>query len=74
MKAILEFNLPEEDAEHKMALYGADYLFILQDVLQETRKFLKHGHKFNNADEALEYIQQFIYEETSFRNIPTEFP
>ena len=74
MKAILEFSLPEEDAEHKMALYGADYLFILQDVLQEIRKFLKHGHQFSDADEALEYLQRFIYEETNFKEIPTEFP
>ena len=74
MKAVLEFNLPEEASDHKMALFGADYLSIIQDTLEEIRKFLKHGHKFKTPDEALEYIQRFIYEETNYRDIPTEFP
>ena len=32
MKAILEFNLPEETTEHLLAIHGADFSYVCQDL------------------------------------------
>jgi hypothetical protein len=49
MKAILKFNLPEEEPEHKYALAGTDALLVIEDILNEIRSFLKHGDgEFHN--------------------------
>jgi len=43
MKAILEFNLPEEEPEHKYALAGLDALLVIEDICNEIRNHLKYG-------------------------------
>ena len=43
MKAIMEFNLPEEDFEHKVALNGSKYLRCL-DAL---RKCFRDRYKYS---------------------------
>ena len=45
MKAILEFNLPEERQEHKTAIKGIDYYCALIDFEQWLRLKNKHGDK-----------------------------
>jgi len=45
MKAILEFNLPEEDAEHRVALDGWKWKSVLYNVDQWLRKLEKHEEK-----------------------------
>jgi len=72
MKAILVFDLPDEETEYKMAIYGGDYLLILSRIQEQLRQFIKYGHKFNSADDALEYMQKFIYDEIQFRDVPTD--
>ena len=42
MKAILEFNLPEDEVEYKEASHAADYRRALDDV----REFLRGQHKY----------------------------
>ena len=42
MKAILEFDLPEEEAEHKYALAGTDALLLIEDLCNEIRSKLRH--------------------------------
>jgi hypothetical protein len=42
MKAILEFNLPEEESEHSYALAGTDALLVIDDLLNEIRTKLKY--------------------------------
>jgi hypothetical protein len=42
MKATLEFNLPEEEAEHSYALAGTDALLVIDDLLNEIRTKLKY--------------------------------
>ena len=49
MKAILEFNLPEERVEHKLALEGAGYhsaLFRFSEHLHRKLKTEEHGYKW----------------------------
>lgn len=62
MKAILEFNLPDDNNEFKLATRGQDYFSAIWNTLQEIRGYLKHGHNFKTADEALEQIRESLLE------------
>ena len=42
MKATLEFNLPEDEADLKYALAGLDALLAIDDLLNEIRNSLKY--------------------------------
>ena len=42
MKAILEFNLPEEQDDHKYAMSGVDALLVIDDLENEIRSKLKY--------------------------------
>lgn len=42
MKAILEFNLPEDQDDHAYALAGIDALLTIEDVLTEIRSAIRH--------------------------------
>jgi hypothetical protein len=42
MKAILEFNLPEEQDDHKYALSGVDALIVISDLENEIRSKLRY--------------------------------
>lgn len=57
MKAILEFNLPEETIEHLLALHGADYSIVCQELDERLRGWLKYGHEFKTIEEALESVR-----------------
>jgi hypothetical protein len=46
MKAILEFNLPEEAAEHRVALDGATWM----SVCQELDQWLRSAAKYRNLE------------------------
>lgn len=61
-KVILEYNLPEEDNELKLAQRGHDYYCVIWDTLQEIRGYLKYGHNFKTVDDALEKIRDSLYE------------
>ena len=43
MKAILEFNLPEDKDGHIIATQGIDYICTLWDIDQLCRTMAKHG-------------------------------
>ena len=49
MKAILEFNLPEENYQHKAALQGADLRLIICTLDNMLRGYLKYGHDFKTV-------------------------
>lgn len=42
MKAILEFNLPDEEHDHRYAISGLDALLTINSIEQEIRSFLKY--------------------------------
>ena len=60
MKAILEFNLPEEQAEHYCAIKGADMLNVLWELRAELRAMLKYGELPDKQYEIVEKIQGFL--------------
>jgi hypothetical protein len=51
---ILKFTLPEEQAEAKLAQTGPGLFGVVWDLDQQLRSWLKHGHQFKTATEALE--------------------
>jgi len=61
-KVTITFNIPEEENELKLAQRGKDYYCVIHQTLQEIRSYLKYGHQFKTADEALEKIREILYE------------
>lgn len=61
MKATLEFNLPEESDEHRVAVQGMDWQMLLFEVDQKLRDTVKYGDSEQLADYA-EKIRDYIYE------------
>lgn len=62
MKAILEFTLPEEHREHIMAAQAAEMTYAMADLKHQLRQWIKYGHEFKSADEALERVSEKAYE------------
>lgn len=60
MKAILEFNLPEEQAEHYCAIKGADMLNVLWELRAELRSMLKYGDLPDQQYEIVQKIQGYL--------------
>lgn len=60
MKAILEFNLPEEQAEHYCAIKGADMLNVLFQLRIKLRGMLKYDELTNEQYEIVENIQEYL--------------
>ena len=42
MKAILKFNLPDEDVEFRHAVNGQDYSVALYNIQQDVRQIYKY--------------------------------
>ena len=61
MKAMLEFNLPEEANEHKQAVQGADWEYALFELDQHLRGLIKWGEDAVAADHA-EKTREKLYE------------
>lgn len=64
MKAILEFNLPEEQVEYYDAQNGFYFALILTTILNELRAVYKYESKevFKNvSEEAAEEVRARIY-------------
>ena len=60
MKATLEFNLPDDEAEHYCAIKGADMLNVLWELKAELRAMLKYGELPDQQYEIVEKIQGFL--------------
>lgn len=60
MKAILEFNLPEDQAEHYCAIKGADMLNVLWELKAELRSMLKYGDLPEQQHKIVDKIQDFL--------------
>ena len=52
MKAILEFKLPEEQDEFRVAVNGAAWQAVLQNLDQQMRGVVKHGDDPVEAEQA----------------------
>ena len=70
MKATLEFTLPEEQTEHRMAVSAPDVFAALREFDNQLRSWVKHGHEFKDADEALHAARDRLHIEIGDRNVP----
>ena len=61
MKAIIEFNLPEDQNYYDVANQSPRMLALLWDLSQQLRSWQKHGHDFKDADDALDKIREEFY-------------
>lgn len=62
MTATLAFTLPEEAVEHQVALDGMKWRGVVSEHEQQLRTWLKHGHQFASADEALEAVRTSLWD------------
>ena len=61
MKAILEFNLPEEECEHKIASRAMAWALVSWDMNKWLRDKLKYGHSYKDADAALDAARDALF-------------
>ena len=72
MKAILEFNLPEEQEEHRLALDGPKWSIVVDSILGYIRTQLKYNDEGLTPKEIeqLERIRELIVNEIEDLNLP----
>jgi len=70
MKGKLEFDLPEEDEEFNMAIKGALYRYVLQDVDNFMRDRIKYGNLPDKDADIYEEVRKHIYDCLEHRNLP----
>ena len=54
MKAILEFNLPEETCEHRAAIQALDWKYVVSEMNEYLRSQIKYQGLTKEANEALQ--------------------
>jgi glutamate-1-semialdehyde aminotransferase len=59
-KAILKFDLPEEQSDFNAAIYGRDALYVLWEIDQRLRSLLKHGDPTEKEAKLAEEIREMI--------------
>lgn len=69
MKAILEFNLPDEEFDFKKASEGKYLHFAVSEFDNQLRAWIKHGHQFKDADEALREVRSLLHRSLDEENI-----
>ena len=72
MKAIIEFNLPEEKREHLAAMHGMDAFCSLWSIQQIIRNAGKHANFTDEQWEVYEQIKAAIYEEINSLDVDVE--
>jgi hypothetical protein len=69
MKAVLEFNLPDEQEDYMMAQNGNKYLYVLQDLDNYLRGLLKYTELSEEVYEALSNTRSKLNELLNERNV-----
>lgn len=69
MKAVLEFDLPEDNSEHIMCVNASKYYCCLWDIDQELRSLLKHGHQHKSVEELAESLREKIREKVDLYEV-----
>ena len=60
MKATLEFDLPDDEPEHRYALAGRDALIALEQIDEWARGKIKHAEISEEADELLRELRAMV--------------
>ena len=62
MKAVFEFNLPEDQNEYEVMSQASKTQTFLWDFIQKLRSWHKYGHQFKDADDAVDKIREEFYQ------------
>tara|TARA_Y100000310_G_scaffold76257_1_gene72717 strand:- start:16042 stop:16263 length:222 start_codon:yes stop_codon:yes gene_type:complete len=62
MKAILEFELPEDKENFNVASKGMDWAIVAWELNQLLRNMMKYGHEYKDTDTALQYVKDALNE------------
>lgn len=73
MKAILEFNLPDDKEEYEMTVSAMKYFTVIWEMKQELRKKIKYSELSEAEYEAYEKIQEFFVELLNTSDIGSQF-
>jgi hypothetical protein len=65
MKATLEYTLPEDAHEHKVAVFAGDLYYALSTINERLRTQLKHGDEKKLANDMAEEIREIAWEALS---------
>jgi len=57
VKALLEFNLPEDQADHRVAIDGWRWKYVVTDIADKLRSALKYDDKLTPETDA--YLEKF---------------
>ena len=69
MKAILEFNLPDDEYDFRCANEGEAVRGVLRDLDNWLREKLKYGHDFKSVDAALEAARGELHDSLRGENL-----
>lgn len=69
MKAILEYNLPDDQHEYDIAIQANRTQSFLWDFSQRLRSWRKYYHDFKDADDALDKIREEFYRLLNQHNV-----
>ena len=69
MKAILEFNLPEDEEQFDAANRGMDWALVAWDVDQLLRNKLKYEEHVTDTRKALEEVKEVLYDLMDVKNL-----
>jgi hypothetical protein len=61
MKALFEFNLPEDQREYEIMSKSLKTQSFLWEFSQQLRAWQKYYHDFKDADDALDKIRKEFY-------------
>jgi hypothetical protein len=57
MKATLEFDLPEEEVEHRQAVGAGAMAAAISETLEQLRAWQKYGHEFTTPDAVMDAVR-----------------
>ena len=70
MKAILEFDLPEETTDHSDAINGFKYKLIIANLDEHLRQELKYNDKLSaESQKAFASIREFLWSQIDQRGL-----
>ena len=69
MKATIEFNLPEDNCDHIVAVHAMDFALVCYDIDNALREWLKYGHEFKTVDDAVETMREKLSDFLATRNV-----
>jgi len=69
MKAVFEFNLPEDQREYEVMSQASKTQTFLWDFSQQLRSWYKYGHQFKDADDAVDKIREEFYRLLNEHNV-----